>query len=45
MIKKVTNIIIIFIATMLIVLILFGPEAIAILGEVNIKMLFGSFLQ
>lgn len=32
MIKKVTNIIIIFIASMLIVLILFGPEAIAILG-------------
>ena len=37
MIKKVTNIIIIFIATMLIVLILFGPEAIAILGGSKYK--------
>ena len=37
MIKKVTNIIIIFIATMLIVLILFGPELLLSQGEVNIK--------
>ena len=36
-IKNITNIIIIFIATMLIVLILFGPEAIAILGGSKYK--------